>query len=182
MIDFYIYNNDFALFKKLLSTRRDDYTNYVIIPHFIEGGNHASEIINILPKVKLLLLDKILPGVSGEYAAVYEDFEHDIYHALREALDPLSKYHSLYIIFPKDSYYPPEIVKGFTDFCLEYAFNYKMLNDVEEETIQEGSVYIVVMEDDLVKLIEKIMATDFQIGKQVGIISYNEIPIKKIIF
>ena len=34
-IDFYIYNNDFSLFKKLLQNRKDDYTHYVIIPHFL---------------------------------------------------------------------------------------------------------------------------------------------------
>jgi DNA-binding transcriptional regulator YhcF (GntR family) len=181
IIDFYIYNNDFLLFKKLLSMRKDDYTNYVIIPHFLEGVENAYEIINTLPKDKLLLLDKMVPGVSGEYAAAYENFEEDIYNALHEAMDALSKYHTLKIIFPKDSYYPPEIVKGFTNFCLDFAFNYKILSDMVEETISEGSVYLVVMEDDLVNLIEKIMLTDFKIGEQVGIISYNETPIKKII-
>src|SRR5258705_11438812 len=48
--DFYIYNNDFALFKKLLENKRDDYTHYVIIPHFMEGGENAHEIINAIPK------------------------------------------------------------------------------------------------------------------------------------
>jgi DNA-binding LacI/PurR family transcriptional regulator len=52
---------------------------------------------------------------------------------------------------------------------------------MKDETISEGDVYIVVMEDDLVKLIEIIMLTDFKIGQQVGIISYNETPIKKVI-
>ena len=37
-IDFYIYNNDFALFRKLLTNKTEDYTHFVIIPHFIEGG------------------------------------------------------------------------------------------------------------------------------------------------
>jgi hypothetical protein len=161
--------------------RKDDYTNYVIVPHFIEGVENAYQIINTLPKDKLLLLDKNVPGVSGEYAAAYENFEEDIYTALCEAMDALSKYDTLKIIFPKDSYYPPEIIKGFTNFCLDYAFNYKILNDIEAEEFSAGSVYIVVMEDDLVKLIEKIMLTDLKIGKQVGIISYNETPIKKII-
>ncbi len=31
LIDFYIYNNDFSLFKKLLCERRSDYSHYVII-------------------------------------------------------------------------------------------------------------------------------------------------------
>ncbi len=78
-IDFYIYNNDFSLFKKLLSNRHEDYTHYVIIPHFIEGGENAYEIINGLPKEKLILLDKKIHGVDGEYAAVYENFSKDIY-------------------------------------------------------------------------------------------------------
>lgn len=181
VIDFYIYNNDFLLFKKLLALKKEDYTYYVIIPHFIEGGDNAHQIINTIPKEKLLLLDKIVHGVTGEYAAAFENFEEDIYNALTEAIDSLSKYHTLKIVFPKDSYYPPEILKGFTHFCQDFAFNYQILNELDEEKISEGVVYLIVMEDDLVKLIEKIMVTGLKIGSEVGIISYNEIPIKKII-
>jgi len=54
----------------------------VIIPHFLEGGEKAHEIINIIPKEKLLLLDQLLPRVDGAFAAVYKDFEKDIYDAL----------------------------------------------------------------------------------------------------
>ncbi|MHB1922971.1 MAG: transcriptional regulator, partial [Chitinophagaceae bacterium] len=105
----------------------------------------------------------------------------DIYQALTAALDQLSKYHTLKIIFPEESYYPPEILKGFKEFCQDHTFSYKILSEVEDEIIREGEVYISVMEDDLVTLIEKIMLLDFKIGEQVGIISYNETPLKKII-
>ena len=181
LIDFYIYNNDFLLFKRLLSNKKDDYTHYVIIPHFIEGGANAYEIINAIPKEKLLLLDKLVPGVTGEYAAAYENFEKDIYNGLTEAIDQLSKYHSLKIIFPEHSYYPPEILKGFKNFCQDNSFSYKVVSDVVEEPINEGEVYINVMEVDLVTLIERIRNLDLKIGEQVGIISYNETPLKKII-
>jgi len=181
VIDFYIYNNDFLLFKKLISDKRNDYTHYVIIPHFIEGGENAHDIINAIPKEKLLLLDKVLPNVSGEYAAAYENFESDIYKALTEAVDQLSKYHTIKIIFPEQSYYPPEILKGFKNFCQDYAFNYKVISDIVDEPINEGEVFINVMEDDLVRLVERILLTNLKIGEQVGIISYNEVAIKKII-
>ncbi len=49
------------------------------------------------------------------------------------------------------------------------------------EPIKEGEVYINLMENDLVILIEKILATKMKLGKQVGVISYNETPLKKII-
>jgi len=180
-VDFYIYNNDFAFFKKLLQNKRDDYTHFVIIPHFMEGGENAPEIINTLDKEKLILLDKLVPDVRGDYAAVYENFEKDIYGALEQALEPLSKYHTLKLIFPENSYFPNEIVKGFRRFCHQYAFTFKVVHNISEEPISEGEVYINLMENDLVTLIERIMAKQFEVGKQVGVISYNETPLKKII-
>ena len=181
VIDFYIYNNDFLLFKNLLINRRNDYTHYVIIPHFLEGGENAHEIINTIPKEQLLLLDKIIPNVEGEFAAAYENFEQDIYTALTKALDQLSKYHTIKIIFPDNSYYPPEILKGFKNFCQDNAFSHKIISDIANEPINDGEVFINVMEKDLISLVEKILMLNLKVGEQVGIISYNEIPIKKII-
>ncbi|QEC69823.1 GntR family transcriptional regulator [Panacibacter ginsenosidivorans] len=181
VIDFYIYNNDFSLFRKLLTNKRDDYTNYVIIPHFLEGGENAYEIINTIPKEKLLLFDQMLAGVEGKFAAVYEDFEKDIYNALEQAVQQLSRYQTIRIIFPDYTYHPKQILEGFYRFCNQYAFNYDVVADINSTAINEGEVYISLMENDLVTLIERIIETKLEVGKQVGVISYNETPLKKII-
>ncbi|MEO6232386.1 MAG: GntR family transcriptional regulator [Ferruginibacter sp.] len=180
-IDFYIYNNDFNLFKKLITEQKTNYTHYVIIPHFLDGGENAAEVINSIPKEKLILMDKLVPWVDGEYAAVYEDFEADIYNALMQAKQKLGKYHTINIIFPEYTYHPKEILEGFYRFCQEYAFNYKVIHDIESETIQSGEAYINLMENDLVILIEKILMSKLKVGKDVGVISYNETALKKII-
>jgi len=180
-IDFYVYNNDFSLFKKLLANKKDDYAYYVIIAHFLEGNENAYEIINTIPKEKLILLDKLVPGVKDEFGAVYENFEKDIYQALENALERLSKYHTIKIIFPEYTYHPEEILKGFHRFCHQYAFASKVVRNVEEEPIGKGEVYINLMEKDLVILIEKILAMKLKVGEDVGVISYNEIPLKKFI-
>lgn len=180
-IDFFIYNNDFALFKKLLITKKDDYTHFVIIPHFLEGGENAHEIINTIPKEKLIILDKLLPGVTGDFAAVYENFAQDIYAALEQALSRLGKYNTIKIIFPKSSYFPQEILNGFYKFCQQYAFNHKVIHNIKDEEISAGEVYINLMEDDLVILIERLIALKYKVGKDVGVISYNETPLKRII-
>ena len=180
-IDFYIYNNDFNLFKKLLQSSKDDYTHYVIIPHFLEGGDNAHEIINKISGGQLLLMDKVIGGITREYAAVYENFELDIFNALKEALPQLLKYETLIIIFPANTYFPKEILKGFYSFCKDYAFDYKVVHSISEETIKEGAVYINLMEDDLLVLLSKIKTTQLILGKDVGIISYNETPWKQFI-
>jgi DNA-binding transcriptional regulator YhcF (GntR family) len=180
-VDFYIYNNDFALFKRLIQNNKNEYTHYVIVPHFLDGGEGASEIINQVPSDKLLILDKLIPGIHGQYAAVYENFEKDIYEALEQLREDLSRYHTIKIIFPEYTYHPEEILKGFLKFCHQYAFNSKIVHDISKEPIKEGEVFINLMEDDLVILIEKILATKMKVGKHVGVISYNETPLKKII-
>ncbi|PVD51990.1 transcriptional regulator [Terrimonas sp.] len=180
-IDFYIYNNDYALFKKLITNAKEDYSHYVIIPHFIEAGDNADDIINTIPKHKLILLDKSLPGVDGEYGGVYENFEKDIYNALEQALKPLAKYHTLKIIFPEKSYFPQEIIKGFNRFCHEYAFTHKIVHDISSEAVHSGEVYINLMEADLVALVERLISMKLKIGKDIGVISYNETVMKKII-
>mgnify|MGYP006196262645 FL=1 len=178
-IDFYIYNNDFSLFKKLLQNRREGYTHYVVIPHFLEGGDNAAEVINEINEGQLILLDKLIPGVKGEYGAVYENFEKDIFNALKEALPSLSNYHTLKLVFPSYTYFPDEILKGFENFCMEYAFQYKVVHKIKDETIAEGDVYINLMEDDLLILLDKIQSTKLEVGKDIGIISYNETPWKR---
>ena len=180
-IDFYIYNNDFALFKRLIQNNKNEYTHYVIVPHFLDGGEGASEIINLIPPDKLLILDKLIPGIHGQYAAVYENFEKDIYEALEQLREDLSRYHTIKIIFPEYTYHPEEILKGYLKFCHQYAFNSKIVHDVSKEPIKEGEAFINLMEDDLVILIEKILVTKMKVGKHVGVISYNETPLKKII-
>ena len=180
-IDFYIYNNDFNLFKKILNSKKGDYSHYVIIPHFIEGGENAYEIINSIPKDKLILLDKNIPGISGDYSVVYENFEKDIYGALQEARTQLSKYHTIKLVFPEQSYFPVEIINGFQRFCQQYAFNHEVVNNIKSTTIDKGEAFINLMEDDLIVLLERIMENKLKIGKDVGVVSYNETPLKKLI-
>ncbi len=158
-----------------------DYSYYVIIPHFLEEGKNAHEIIDKIPKDKLILMDKLLPDLNGKFGAVYENFEEDIYESLKQAIGRLKKYRTLKIVFPEYTYHPREILKGFYRFCQENAFSYEVVNDIEKECIAEDTVYKSLMEDDLVILIEKILEIKLQVGKQIGVISYNETPLKKII-
>jgi DNA-binding LacI/PurR family transcriptional regulator len=180
-VDFYVYNNDLSLFRKLLNNSRADYNYYVIIPHFVEGGDKAPELINQIDKHKLILLDKILPQVVGDFSAVYEDFETDIYKALEQGLKQLKKYNTIKLITPENSYYPEEIKTGLMRFCQDFGFQADMVHDISVEQLKSGEVYINLMDDDLVTLVEKAIASELKVGKELGIVSYNETPLKRII-
>ncbi|QIP16220.1 GntR family transcriptional regulator [Spirosoma aureum] len=178
-IDFFIYNNDFRLFRDLIERQARNHTHYVIIGHFYEGGEKANELINSLPKHKLIILDKLLEGVSGTYAAVFQNFEKDLYQALTDALPLLKKYTTLCILFPSYTYHPKAILNGFYKFCYEHNFNTRVIDNIQQEVIYPQQAYINLMEDDLVELIKKIKMTTYIVGQEVGILSYNETPLKE---
>jgi DNA-binding transcriptional regulator YhcF (GntR family) len=181
-IDFYIYNNDFYFFKKIITESfLNDYAKYIIIPHFLDNSTKAHEIINTIPKDKLILLDNLVPGVCGKFAAIYENFASDVYEALKKLLDTLTKYHTIKLIFPDKTYHSKEILKGFLNFCRQYAFEYTIIESLQTEEIQAHTVYISLTEDDLVELIKKIISSGLKVAKDVGVISYNETALKEII-
>lgn len=181
-IDLFVYNSDISYLRTLLGNLTKTYDYYVIFPHFKEGRDKAPEVIgNFIPTDKLVLLGKYIPEITGEFISIVENYEKDIYGALEEALPALSKYSTLKLIFPDNSDYPKAIIKGFYKFCQQYAFNHLLVSSLKKEKIQCSTCYINLAEDDLVGLLNKIISKDLIIGKEVGVISYNETPLKKFI-
>lgn len=184
-IDFFIYENNYRHFKELIldsKKRSYTYTHYVIISHFEEGGDDVLNFIKEeIPLEKLIVLDKRLDGLSDMVSCIYQDFENDIYSALVELNPKLRKYRQIKLLLRQKTYHPLEIKKGFIKFCGQYAYEFGFVEEIETSEIEKETVYINLKENDLVTLIKKIKQSDFELGKDVGIISYNENPLKEIL-
>ena len=130
---------------------------------------------------KLIVLDKRLDGLANTVSSIYQDFEQDIYSAL-VALNPkLKKYRQIKLLLRKKTYHPIEIKKGFIKFCAQFAYEFGIIEEIESGEIEKQTVYINLKESDLVILIKKIKGTNFVLGQDVGIISYNETPLKEVL-
>ena len=181
-VDFFVYHNNVEMFRHIFEYAREDYTDYVIIPHFYSGEDKAFEIIDDLPREKLLILDKKIKGIRGEYRAVYQNFEKDIYETLQQAREILfDKYRTLKIVYPHQSYHPREILNGFQQFIVEHLFSGKIVPDIELEDIEAGDVFITLADDDLVTLVKRAKTAGLKIGSELGILSYNDNPLKEIL-
>lgn len=181
-VDLHIHHCNMQIFETLISNSIGHYDYYVIMPHFYEQPEKVAEIINRIPRDQLLLLDKDITGLGGEYASVFQDFEKDIYEALHDAFPVLKKYEKLIYVNPGLVPYPGEIMKGFRYFCRMNDFEYSIIEGVDAETeVSKGEAFVVIEETDLVTLIKNCRNKNLSIGKDVGIISYNETPLKEIL-
>ena len=56
-----------------------------------------------------------------------------------------------------------------------------MVENAMHEVIAPGTAYVVIRETDLVELVKKIRQTSFLLGREVGIVSFNETPLKELL-
>lgn len=182
IVDLKIYHCNTGIFEDIISTHLYEYDYYVIMPHFYENTHDAYETINKIPKERLIILDKDLDCLTGDYAAVYQDFVRDIATALEEGIDLLQKYKRLILVFPRNPKYPREIRNGFESFCMSFNINYKVVEEIVDEVdIYDKDAFVVIEETDLVALIKNCRKKKLQPGKQIGIVSYNDSPLKEIL-
>ena len=179
-VELKIHHSNIKVFEDLVQTGLGEYDYYVIMPHFYDDGGKALEIIRQIPTEQLILMDKDL-GCPSPYAAVYQDFENDIADAMETQLNDLRKYEELIMVHPRISY-PLEIISGFKKFCFQNNFKYRVFDNISENAdLKNKQVYVVIEEIDLANIIKCCRNQGKKIGRDIGIISYNDTPLKEIL-
>lgn len=179
-VDVFIYNYDIAEFENIIDNNLSNYDYFVILPHFKNENADVVSVIRKIPREKVLIVDRYSEELK-DYPVVYQEYDRDIRDALSEALPYLKKYRRLNLIFPRQEYYPSYIKRGFIIFCQVNHFEYRVLESPDEKLILAGEIYVVVSDNDLYELIKNIRKRGWQAGNQIGIISYNESPVKEIL-
>ena len=190
-VDLQIYHCDPKIFLNLLEENLGKYDAYVVMSHFKdEQRSHLSitgdimEALKKIPEDKLILMDNHLPELKGNFSAIYQDFKMDIYGALRDGVDILKKYNKLILVYPSQSLYPypKEILKGFRKFCVEFELDFEILDKIYDDMdLQSKDAYVIIEEMDLVSLIKQARDKKFELGQDIGVISYNDTPLKDLL-
>lgn len=189
--DLHVYHCDEQLFLNLLDKSLGAYDYYVIMPHFKnENLKHSSYSENVIaaieqiPSSQLVIIDNNKLKVEGDYIEIYQDFENDIYNALKEGLEKIKKYNNIILAYPEKTIYPypRRILHGFKKFCIEHSFQFEIIEEIVDDMILEkGDLFISIEESDLVSIIKQIRESKLELGKDIGIISYNDTPLKELL-
>jgi hypothetical protein len=190
-VDLQIYHCDETLFLNILDKFEGAYDYYVITTHFktdeLKHLSFTDEVVNAIkniPTEKLVVLDNIKLGTSDDVIKIYQDFENDIYNALKEGLSKIAKYKRLILVYPDKAVYPypRRILHGFRKFCVEHDINFEILSEVYDDMIlKKGDLFITIEESDLVNLMKQIRDEEYVLGKEIGVISYNDTPLKELL-
>src|SRR5690606_39187089 len=132
---------------------------------------------------KVFYIDNMVPDLAAR-SAVYQDLRMDIYEVLSEASNCLRCYQKLILVYPRKAVYLylSRIRTGFQQICADFDFQFEILDQIYADMeLQSRDAYIIIEENDLVALVKQIRDRNLTMGKDIGVISYNDTPLKDLL-
>lgn len=180
-IDFHVHEYDPQRFENIIKTNLDRYDYYVVMPFFFHYDKKVIDTFKLIPKDKLVLVNKDVQFLDSTYPVIYEDFENDISEALLPVLNEIRKYNRFVLLYPLDPKSNREIISGFERFCRMHQLPHEVQIGMSDINLKEKDLYIIIDDDDLAEFIKICRDKNFGIGSDIGIISYNETVLKEVL-
>ena len=172
---FHHYNPD--VFDQLILNSLGRYSMYVVM------NINNQRIENVLKKIdqnKLLILDMGTPD-NPDIAYLTQDFSYGVLDCLKESLPLIKKYSEFHLVFPETLFHPKELIHSFSYFCSSNKLKHYLIRKIQDHPVEAGQAFLVVREADLVYIIKQCRQKGLEPGKDVGLISYNDTPMKEIV-
>lgn len=173
-VDLHFHHYNIDLFEKIVTESVGRYTKYIVM-----NFNHkkVKSIIDKIPQEQLLIIDW---KVNGEgKSSVYQNFGDSVYKCLEGNKNAIEKYKQFILFYPNFTYHPREVVVNFEKFCTDNKIKHKVITSFDEFELQEGDAYFLVSDRTLARFLDQCSEKGFEPGREVGVISYNETPMKK---
>ncbi len=173
---FHHYNKD--VFRHLIENSLGRYSLWVVmnISH-----KNIDPILEKIDSNKLLILDMGRPD-NNKLNYLLQDFNQSVKNCLTKGLKNLQKYDELILVYEeKTTPHPSDTVSAVRSFCRANQIQFKNLKKINEAEIKKGQAYFVIRDSDLVSVIKICREKELELGVDVGVISYNDSPMKQIV-
>tara|TARA_R110001592_G_scaffold292843_2_gene562334 strand:- start:559 stop:1551 length:993 start_codon:yes stop_codon:yes gene_type:complete len=175
-VDIFFHHFNITTFQNLIRDNSGDYNYYVIMPANLKETNLY---IELLPSNKVYILDQIHKDLS-HYPAIYQNFEKAIYDNLKKAENLIKKYNKLILVF-FEAKQPKGMLKGFLKFCESIEISYEVISSLKDRSLEKGELYIIPDDKSLLVLIKKLKNNGIVLGKDLGVISYNDSLLNEVV-
>lgn len=174
-VDLHFHHYNINLFEKIIDESLGKYSKYIIMNF---DNRKVSRIISKIPQEQLLVIDWKIHAPKNT-SVVYQNFGESVYNCLSANLETIKKYREFVFYYPSFTYHPKDAIEGFKRFSEENRISFSVIYNNEEFKIKEGVLYFLVSDRTLAIFLDQCSENDFEPGNEVGVISYNETPMKK---
>jgi hypothetical protein len=142
---------------------------------------------NIDPVLKKIDVNKLL--ILGMGSAedtkmnfLLQDFGKSVGDCLSESLFRIKKFNEMILVYEqKSTAHPADTVPAMREFCKINQLGFRNARQLNEAEVKKGQIWFVIRDADLVQVIKACQIKKLVPGEDLGIISYNDTPMKEII-
>lgn len=174
-LQFHHYNMD--SFARVIDESIGKYSTYVVMSF---DHPRMAEVMKKLPPEKLLAIDWNV-HCPAECSTVYQSFGAGLYNALASDLDIYTAYEEFVYIYPEFTDHPQVSITMFETFCKDHDIAHRVIRHSKNLQVKKGVLYLSVSDRMLSVLLDQCAEEGLELGEDVGVLSYNETPMKKYI-
>jgi len=176
-IEVFFHHNNNKQFEQIISSITGKYGMYVVAP--IHHKITQQVLLNIAPN-KLLIIDRF-EELGKHYSYIAQEFYDTTLNVFEQLLNELKSYKKIVLFYRKDTDYPKGIKKAFQHFIKKHRIEGQIEKQYETHLLQKNCAYITIGNVDLWKLLKDAQRQNIEAGKDIGILSANDSPVKEII-
>ncbi len=174
-VDLHFHHYNIGVFEKIINDSVGKYSKYIIM-----NFDHPKipKIIKKIHQDQLLIIDWKINSEETQ-SSVYQDFGESVYNCFKSNAEKILKYREFILYYPEFTYHPKDTIDYFEKFCNDFGINHNVIFDSEQFKIENGGLYFLVSDRTLAKFLDQCEENGFEPGREVGVISYNDTPMKK---
>ncbi len=174
-VDLHFHHYNIGVFEKIIDESVGKYSKYIIMNF---DNRKVGKIISKIPHEQLLVIDwRIHAGKNT--SVVYQDFGDSVFRCLSANIGTLKKYKEFVFYYPTFTYHPKETIEHFEKLCTSHNLKHSVIYADDAFKIREGVLYLLVSDRTLANFLDQCAEKKYEPGREVGVISYNETPMKK---
>ncbi len=176
-VDVFFHHSNIDLFETILGNIKGQYGMYVIAP--IPHEKTKKLLMDFSPN-QLLLVDRF-EEIDARYSNITQEFELATYKALEELKTQILQFEEIILFYKPNSDYPKEVLKAFKKFIKNENINGKTEASYIPGKLKKRTIYFTIGDGDLWKILKDCQLNNWSIGKDIGVFSNNDGPVKEII-
>lgn len=180
-VDIFTFDYKTKHFNEILNQQLGNYHYYVILPHLVEENEETYKTLKKIAGDRLIVLEQPFTDLQHQYARLTLANLLNLDSIFNSHINLFNKYKGFNLVLSDEVYFDSNLITSLRNFCNNIHLDFQVLDGLEEDEFEQNQIYFTLSEADLVQTIRFAEKNNWEIGKDLGIISLNDSPMKEIL-
>lgn len=181
-VDLFTYEYRQEYLCEILRNQAANYQYVVLMPHYLGETEEVRTALQKIPRDRLVFLDAATAAADhAPVPSVCYGCGNQFRQLLEQHAALYKKYQRLHFVTTDGEYIPAEWYRAFLDFTARHGLDGRILDGLDEAPLRAGNAYLLFEDADLVTAVKETSRQGLTLGRDVGLVSFNDVGYKELI-